>query len=152
MTLQEKADTDIGAQWEKSVFGVAASDFRQPGKMPFDAAVQNAMSLQQTRGWYPCSPGTRMGKEIFECVKSYLPPDQEKILEFYCAIGTALDFYHSIDGFFQLACRRVPIDLTVSRPPENGSRVIFVVMRECNGYLLWRTCRKIAVALSDNFR
>jgi hypothetical protein len=149
-----KTEIDPGWQWEKSIFGIHSNGHRSMARLTEQAAYQNARSLQGRLLWDPSCPTTTTGLELYNCVQSYLAPELAPRLLFYCAIGTALDYWYNIDGWFELNNVVVPIDLKVS---PNGDRqrrvdVILVTMRECNGFRLWRTGKLIANVLTNHLR
>jgi len=145
-------ELDVGYQWERSVFGTSSDQYKQRF-LPVSRieATKKAISEQWSRDWDPEKPKTTLGQEILACTKSYMSPMNAEKLRLYCAIGTALDRIHNIDGFFSLGEKILPIDLKAGTPPAGYIFSSFLLlMKDCNGIRLWRVCRKIAEALESN--
>lgn len=140
----------VGLQWEKAVFGVHSSQYKNRiPPMSRIQATRRVISEQYRFRWNPSSPHTKVGKELLECIKSHLPTDKAKDLRLYCSLGTALDLYHNTDGFFMLQNDVLPVDLKSGSVPHDYINSSFLLMmRECNGFTMWRACRKIAEILS----
>jgi hypothetical protein len=102
--------------------------------------------------WNPCKPKTPTAQEIFECVQSYLPKDLGQRLGFFCAIGTAFDYWHGVDGFFLIAGKRciVTIDLVYRVNSKVDKKADFLLSRDDMGIGLWRLCKAIATKLQEN--
>ena len=145
-------ELEVGHQWERSVFGRSSDQCRlrfQP--MSRIAGTKKVIAEQCNVDWNPEKPKTTVGQEILSCVKSYLPRGEAQILKMYSAIGTVLDFQHNIDGFFMLRNVILPIDLKAGTPPPSYKKGSFLLMmKECNGIRLWRSCHVMASILQGN--
>lgn len=102
----------IGHVWERDVFYIDSTFLRnhhKPAYMDLDQAILRTKRMQNQFAWNPKSPHTDWGKKIFQEVKRYLPVNN---LEMYCSLGTTLDYYHGVDGFFCWNNKIVTFDLT----------------------------------------
>lgn len=145
-----KPAEDEGYQWEKCVFGISAESMPRLSHLSLITATRKVIGLQRNLGWDPRNPKTYVAREMFDCVASYLDPEQASRLMFYCSIGTELDSWHQADGFFAIGEVYIYIDLKASRPPPNyRSNSILVIRRDCSGLAVWRVCKKIADALIE---
>lgn len=60
------------------------------------------LQMQERLSWDVRNPKTKMSAQLFKAVKNKLPEDLSNKLMLYCALGTPLDYFHGIDGFFIL--------------------------------------------------
>lgn len=131
-----------GHEWEKKVFGISGNQFAVPKYLEWQDAVRDVIDIQWYIHWDPFKPKTPVAMEIFDCVKSYLPPELADRLQFLCAIGSALDWYHGIDGFFMIDKFIVSIDLSLG---QKDSIKADVILPKNRSYMhLWRTCKQIS--------
>lgn len=101
-----------GRALEREILGIAGSE-EMPEFKEFWSAVQEAKIKQLARGTLSNSPKTTITKKLFQSVRRHLCNRRDqRLLEFYVAIGSALDVYHGIDMFFQIRSRIVTLDLT----------------------------------------
>lgn len=121
-----------GALWEQEVFGQAACDRDQPPYRQFDSALSEVLTVnwQKTvQHWDPDKPSTEIGYQLFQAVESFLPVLPQRVLRLYSAIGSALDYYHGIDGVFYWRGQKAYIDLTVNDDKISKSSHIFIFHR-----------------------
>lgn len=131
-----------GHGWEIKVFGISSRQFPKPEYTFYKPAKDWVIDNQTRLGWNPFKPRTKYGSEILACVRSYFPPHIAKRIGFYCSIGTVLDHYHKVDGFFKIDNHCVTVDLcTYLKPSHMVKADILFVYR---GTRLWRSCIQIA--------
>jgi hypothetical protein len=147
---RSKDPNESGYIWEEQVFRVSSKMFAKPVYLSWQDAVSDAIERQKDLRWNPTKPRTSVGKEMFECVQSYLPKYLADKLQFFCAIGTALDWYHGVDGFFEIDGFLVTIDLVYSEKQQAKADILFS-KKEAN-ILLWRVCLEIAQRLRTGLR
>jgi hypothetical protein len=133
---------ETGYIWEEEVFRKSSKGVSLPKYLDWQSSILDAIGQQPKLQWNPSDPKTTMGKEIFECVQSYLPVHLALRLEFYSAVGTAFDFYHGVDGFFLIDKSIVTIDLTCR--DKQDAKADIVLSRLQANIRLWRVCKKIA--------
>jgi len=122
-----KQQIQAGWDWERSVFGFSAKDFpKYPRYEDLHAAIDRAASLQGQYGWDPKNPSTKIGLKLYESVKVCLEPGDAADLEFYCSLGTALDWYHGADAFFRIRTHVVLIDITTRHDKRPKGSIIFM--------------------------
>lgn len=115
-----------GRALEEEVLGIAGSE-GMPEFKQFWSAVEDAKLRQLARGTLSNSPKTTITKKLFRSVKQNLRRrNYQRLLEFYVAIGSALDVYHGIDMFFQIKGRIVTLDLTL-RASKEGAKADFLL-------------------------
>lgn len=136
-------------QWEKRIFGCCSSEFYRPDHIPWQTAVGNVIKLQEKLDWDPARPKTPIGLELFECVQSYLYPEAAKRLRFYCAIGTAFDFWHGVDGFLAIDHYKIFIDVSVMKQVEKNGVLLFYP--EDSGQHLWRFAKRVSDRFAEQF-
>ena len=107
-----------GMWWENEVFGCSSKEFAQPAGKDWLDAVEEVIACQGRYHWNPTNPRTNAGTRIYLSVKSNLAEEHRHMLEFYCAIGTALDWYYCTDGFFKIKKYIVCVDLTMKHPQQ----------------------------------
>lgn len=135
-----------GRVWERKVFGTNIHDNQTPPTyLGWQDAIEDVVRSQERMHWNPAKPKTKIGNEIFECVQSYLPEFLASELEFYCAIGTSLDYDWGVDGFFMIDDFIVTIDLTTGQ--KNSHKADVLVVRSNLANSIWRVCREIAEKL-----
>lgn len=127
----------VGIEFEQKVFGTSAhrrvSSFGHI--IPIDWSPVDAIQWVTRRqfvafGWYPAFPTTSFGRELLEAVKGYLTPRDRKKLRLYVSVGTTLDRYYGIDGFFKLLRHIVTIDVTTMRAKRRMRADILI--RKCD--------------------
>lgn len=107
-----KLKSKCGRGLEKEVLGITGSN-EIPKFKQFWVAVEDARLRQLARGVLSNSPTTEVTKKLFHFVRQHLcRRGDQKLLEFYVTIGSALDVYHGIDMFFKVRGRMVTLDLT----------------------------------------
>ena len=109
-----------GRALEREILGMAGSD-EMPKFKEFWLAVREVRLRQLARGILSNSPITVVTKKLFQSVRRHLRNKRDqRLLEFYVAIGSALDVYHGIDMFFQIRSRIVTLDLTRRASKEDA--------------------------------
>jgi hypothetical protein len=107
-----KLKSRSGRDLEQEVLGVAGSD-EMPKYKDFRHAVDDAKLKQLARGILSNSPQTEIARKLFHLVRRHLHKrSDQRLIEFYVAIGSALDVYHGIDMFFKVRGKIVTLDLT----------------------------------------
>ncbi|TSC59583.1 MAG: hypothetical protein G01um1014107_317 [Parcubacteria group bacterium Gr01-1014_107] len=105
---------------------------RKPQFLEFRQAISEA-SARQPQKWDVRDPPTLLGSALFESVLEGLPSWLKKGLRLFVATGTALDYYHGIDGFFALnegnILLDVPFDLSIEPHPGKNPNVEFVITK-----------------------
>ncbi len=131
-----------GHVWERDVFFIDSTFLRnhhKPAYLDLDVAIQKVKHMQNQMAWNPKRPHTDWGKKIFQEVFQYLPDNS---LEMYCALGTTLDYYHGIDGFFSWRGRIATFDLTIRKKKVDIKADAFITPQK------WQiACRKLAEKL-----
>jgi hypothetical protein len=107
---------------------------RKPPFLEFRDAVVEVLATQPQR-WDSREPPTPLGSALFQSVQDGLPSWLKKDLRLFVATGTALDYYHGIDGFFALVEREsgalfdIPFDLSIEPHPDKSPNVEFVITK-----------------------
>lgn len=115
-----------------------------------DGAFTLVKNIQAQRNWNPAAPHTEFARELYECVKSYLPTHQHQ-LKLYCAIGSALDVYYGYDGFFEWTRGKiVTFDLSCSVKPRYKADVLITLDEESTK--MWRLGESIAKRLCNTYK
>ncbi len=95
---------DKGYVWERVFFGFSTKRIRpQRGYVDWHRAYHHIClnQTEQYKGqWNPATPNTTASRTLFEAVKKELPQHLANVLRLYCSLGSELDFFHRVDGFF----------------------------------------------------
>lgn len=76
----------------------------------------------------PTDPKPRFANNLHTEVATELGlGDDLSQLRFYTAIGSALDHYHGVDGFFEFGEARVTMDITQNPAKEGGYKADIIV-------------------------
>ncbi len=146
---------DRGREWERYFFGLERNiPFTQVPYLEYEVALMEVLKMQvSVFGLNPEYPTKGMTKSLVACAREFLvhlqKPHNEK-LRLYCALGTALDLCHGIDGFFMLGNRRpVTFDLSARLQGSKTSRKadIIIERNRCKNYEMWRIAKEIAEKL-----
>ncbi len=128
---QIPAVVSAGSLFEQEIFGpkavfdpkVLEAYRRYPTKnfKDFKESLDEVKLIQDKFDWNPQRPSTLLGDHLYTLVQSHLREEFKDDLRLYCAIGTRLDYFHGVDGFFGLRNAIFTFDLTVSDkgPKEN---------------------------------
>jgi hypothetical protein len=89
----------------------------------------------QPCGWNPTDPPTRAGSNLYASIALKLEEtigefDWEKELRFFSAIGSPLDVFHGIDGWFEFQGRVVTFDLTANTAKADGYKAKVILLYE----------------------
>ena len=93
--------------------------------MKFNEALNWVKDHQPPR-WDPTDPETRIANDLHALVAEELGLDDYLGLLFYTAVGSPLDRFHGIDGFFECGGKRVTIDVT-QNPNKTTYKADYVV-------------------------
>jgi len=134
-----------GMEWERLFFGHASIDFSKPAFQRWEDAIEEAAAIQSIFSWDPKNPRTEMSRKLYDGVRERLREKYQENLALYCAIGTALDWHHGIDGFFRVGRYVVAIDLTTNKGKKTkGPDIVMVLAQDVMGAGFDRLCQKIA--------
>jgi hypothetical protein len=104
-----------GPGFEREFFDKAFDDvnpcFRCFNTHRLKEAIAVVKKIQPDLDWNPTKPKTPLSESIFRRVASKLPT-RVASLYLFSAIGTELDLYWGIDGWFEFGDRFVTFDLT----------------------------------------
>ncbi len=119
-----------GRLFEEEFFGICSG--YSIGYMSYRRAM-DAAKRSQPVGWDPKDPPTETANNFHARVCLALEKitglEEWSEVELWSAIGSALDRFHGIDGWFQFRGRVVTIDLTLDPQKESG-RADFVLHPE----------------------
>lgn len=91
--------------------------------VPFRKSMRLVMMCQP---WDPSDPSTRAGNDLHCQVAMALGLEDWGQLRFFSALGSPLDRWHGVDGFFEWRGTVVTIDLTID-PTKVGYKADMVV-------------------------
>ncbi len=135
-----------GYDFERLIFGIDSSQMLEPHRLGYDDSLLDAIRRHRKLQWNPKTPSTPMAKELHNCVRSYLPADMQDSLRLYCALGSSLDFWHGVDGFFMTDEKGVAtFDVSCRNKPN--VKADFLIKRRDISIYMWRTAQKIAYKL-----
>jgi hypothetical protein len=97
-----------GHKLEESFFGLRSiydskTVRRGYGGITFQKSLVRTLQAQAEFLWDPKKPKTLPAISLFEAVQLALPKDAKEKLLLCCALGTPLDFFFGIDGFFMIS-------------------------------------------------
>lgn len=125
---EDQPETYEGGQWEENFFGVRSNQFRNAPYADKNQVLQWLAANQNLYDWNPKAPKTKPAKKLFNLVKAGLPVDWAEKLELACAIGSAVDQHHGVDGFFTFEGIHdslvIGIDLTTN--PDKLNRNLYI--------------------------
>jgi len=145
-----------GLVFEKRFFGKEASFDpknlaafkRGDGYESFRFCLDEVRREQESVGWNPALPSTQISTYWFEQVKANLGKRGDK-LRLYCAIGSRLDFFHGIDGFFELDGQIFTFDIKAGRNSRGKESVDLVIRKQAN---LYKFFRQISRDIADKLK
>lgn len=85
--------------------------------------------VKKNQPWDPADPKPRFANDLHAEVATELlglEGDWSEV-RFYTAIGSALDHYHGVDGFFEFGDARVTMDITQNPAKESGYKADFII-------------------------
>ena len=124
-----------GRLLESAVFGKATVAWEGEMRyLPYRESF-NFCRTHQPYGWNPTDPPTRTGSDLYASIALKLEKsvglfDWEKELRFFSAIGSPLDVYHGIDGWFEFRGRVVTFDLTANTAKADGYKAGVILLYE----------------------
>lgn len=124
-----------GRLLEAEVFG--RTTVKWEGKMeymPYRTALDFCRKHQPI-GWNPVDPSTRTGSNLYASVAIELEKavgefTWEEELKFFSAIGSPLDVFHGVDGWFEFRGNVVTVDLTANTAKVNGYKANVILFYE----------------------
>lgn len=132
-----------GVLWEKEFFGVSNDMYGEPQYLNWQNAVAQVVEIQGHYNWDPRRPRTTKASEALDCVRSYLPPWMARKVGLFCSIGTALDRFHGVDGFFLIDDWLVTVDLA-TKMKTGDVKADFILAKNQSDVKLWRFCEEVA--------
>jgi len=103
-----------GRKFEVGFAATSAHNVVRPKFVPLLPAVCQIVESYVKKGEKPL-PKTFIANLVFEKVRESLLPVQRNDLRLYDSLGTSLDFYHGVDGFFFLWGAIATFDLSIDR-------------------------------------
>lgn len=151
----QKNNSENGRRWEIEFFRKCSSIARP--EIPYKnwvEAIGEVMNNENAIGgefWDPTNPSTSMARALFIRVKNSLRRDNQehKELRLFRAIGTTLDFWHGVDGFFECTGKVVTFDLKTGNY-ELRKKTHFIIRRPRDGRDLDEISEKICKAFRSS--
>lgn len=88
--------------------------------------------------------------QLKSAVSSKLP-NVDEVLKFYTAIGSSLDRFHGVDGFFELGDHIVTVDLTLD-PDKVIAKADVVILADDENGLTDEVIDRASLAISEKFK
>ncbi|MDO8510468.1 MAG: hypothetical protein Q7S15_02480 [bacterium] len=129
--VQPKKEDGNGVRLEEDFFGFSASFTSVPNYSNFWASVQLVREHQSNIGWNPIQPSAKLSIMLMREIRRYLGRERSN-LRLCCALGSQLDLYHGIDGFFYLEPIRnfiVSFDLSENWEKKSTQKAHFLISR-----------------------
>ncbi len=115
-----------GGTVERELFGRAIVIAPNVPYLDYGAAFQYARE-HQPEGTDPTDPKNEFAADVMVRVEKILDADDGEV-SFYTAVGTPLDRYHGIDGWFEYRGNIVTIDITTNPNKETyKADIVFCV-------------------------
>ena len=111
--------------------------------------ICDVMAEQDRINWNPSSPKTAISRYFFEKVQLSLRKQYQKSLRLYCAIGSNLDYFHGIDGFFWLNGAYYTFDIKISQKAKVKTTVDLVLCKQAE---LYRFFRDVAPVVAEKLQ
>ncbi len=108
-------NTYTGRLFESEVLGCCLWSWRGAGYLSYDRCVREVMCHQPAD---PTDPENRAANDLHFFVADALGEEDLSQLQLHTAVGSPLDRYHSVDGFFFWNGAVVTIDLTCNGKKE----------------------------------
>ena len=134
-----------GRLFEEEVLAICL--FRWNEAQPYISFEKSLRLVQMCQPWDPSDPSTRAGNDLHCQVALALGLEDWGELQFFSALGSPLDRFHGIDGFFQWRGTVVSIDLTID--PQKVKYKADIVVHESDQNDSWAT---IGRQIADLFR
>lgn len=107
-----------GGLLEEEVFGRCRGDWDGETYLSFRDSLEYAKNNQPV-GWRVSDPASRFAGDLFSLVALKLGLDDWSELKLYGAVGTPLDIFHGVDGFFEYNGEIFTIDLTLNQHKDS---------------------------------
>jgi hypothetical protein len=147
-----KDRTEQGRRFERTFFGSVWKGYedKHPRWMGKAEALADVIARQEEIGWNPHRPRTKLAADVFDCVRSYLPPELKSELHMYCCLGTCLDIHHGCDVVIELRGAIVTIDLSLTEKNKHDLKTdINLSENHLTFQFMWRHCNTIAIKLLE---
>jgi hypothetical protein len=123
-----------GRLLEAEVFGTITVAWKGEMKyVPYKEAL-NFCRSHQPKGWDPIDPSTRTGSNLYASVamgmERFIGDFDWEELKFFSAIGSPLDVFHGVDGWFEFRGIVVTVDLTANVHKANGYKANVILLYE----------------------
>ena len=129
-----------GHIFESEVLGTCR--VRAHGYIKFNQALSEVKENQPNDPHHPIGEAG----EFHKAVASVMGVDPDK-LELYTAVGSSLDIFHGIGGFFSFEGVTVTVDVTANSHKDNCKARVLVCMDDAeNGY------KQAAAEIADQFK
>lgn len=101
-----------------------------PEYMPYRKAMARVKGSQP---WDPTDPQPRMANDLhaYVCIAIGLKDWSEVAL--YTAVGSPLDFFHGIDGFFEFHGKVVTLDVTADPHKDEHKADVIIQLGDIDG-------------------
>jgi hypothetical protein len=120
---------DPGRIFEYNFFGYYKDSSIAPKFISWQSAVKFVIANQHVYPWDPSVPSTSISRRLFGEVRKRIKSEFQHELKLYCALGTALDWWHHIDCFFLLGPYIVTMDITTDQDKKQVGETL-VIRRE----------------------
>jgi hypothetical protein len=101
--------------------------------VPYRQAMRRCRE-HQPKSWDPTDPSTRAGSDLYASVALMLEAFVGQFdwgeLKLFSSIGSPLDFFHGVDGWFEFRGRIVTVDITANRYKEGGYKADAILLLE----------------------
>ena len=147
----QKNEKGSGIRLEIEFFGFSSSFETLPNYSSFWESVRCVGENQVNLGWNAREPSTELGSILMTEVRRHLGQDAPS-LRLCCALGSPLDLYHGVDGFFFLVPIRnfiVSFDLSENWEKKPRQKAHFLISRAdlLNPHSLDSLAKNIAMRL-----
>jgi len=136
-----------GKFFESDNFGECLS--RQSGYKPYHESID---VVKNNQPWDTTDPKPRFANNLHYEVAQELGLSDAQLsdLHFYTAVGSVLDQYHGVDGFFEYEDARVTLDISKNPAKESGYKADFMVGPEHVEYEKRR--QELALDIADELQ
>ena len=125
-----------GGMAEEEMIGETSVDTNHPlykealknnGYLNFNKAM---MLAKESQAGDPSDPERGIANDIHAAVADSLGEEDYENLKFYSALGTPLDIFHGVDGFFEYDGATVTMDATINKNKDQESIKADVLLEE----------------------
>jgi len=154
---------DPGHQFELDVFGInSKSNLENNSNIyaPFKECLERAIDIAKESNWPYLFPDKNLLiRPLLDEIRNILlSRNKPYTLEVWPSVGTRLDFFHSVDGFFLVRemggkkerATLVLFDLTIAKKKRGGSKRFILRERNFKKYL-HETAKRIANFIEKQF-